>query len=303
VGRLLLVANPAASRFTGSTHRDVVEILSAGYEVATIWPNGPEEARRAASQAAKQGVDVVAAMGGDGIAHRVANGIAGTDTALAVIPAGTTNVVASIIGLPGNPRRAAQHVLGGRIITMPALRVTAEPGEDGDLVLFSAGVGLDADVVATAERDPIRKMGFGPVHYARSALSVLLRDYGRARPTLRVAAPGRRADAVAVFVQLHDRYTDVARIPMRLTTTRNAGITALIVSRVTPAVAARVLTRGLTHRELHRIPGIDVWQGVAGLTVRAEPPARYQADGELLGTAGWVELAPSPRRLLVLTSA
>jgi diacylglycerol kinase family enzyme len=182
------------------------------------------------------------------------------------------------------------------------LQVGAPPARN-DLVLFSAGVGLDADVVALAERDPIRKVGFGALHYARSALSVVLRDYGGALPTLRASTPGRRADAVAVFVQLHDRYTDVARLPMRLTPTRDAGPTALVVERVTARVSARVLARGLTRRDLRRVPGVHVWQGIAGLTVEADPPARFQADGELLGTASRIDVAPSSRRLLVIGSA
>jgi diacylglycerol kinase family enzyme len=241
-------------------------------------------------------------MGGDGIAHRVANGLAGTATALAVVPAGTTNVLAGVLGLTGNPRKAAQRIVRGRPAPLPTLQVSAPPVGD-DLVLFSAGVGLDADIVAVAERDPIRKVGFGVLHYARSAVSVVIRDYGRALPTLRVKAPGRRADAVAVFVQLHDRYTDVARLPLRLTPARGAGLTALVIERLTTAISARLLVRGLTRRNLQRISGVDVWQGIAGLTVEADPPARYQADGELLGAAPRIEIGPSPRRLLVVRSA
>jgi diacylglycerol kinase family enzyme len=299
---LLLVANPVASRFTGATHRDVTEILSVAFDVATVWPNGPQEACEVASAAAAEGVDVVAAMGGDGIAHRIANAVAGTNTALAVIPAGTTNVLARVIGLTANPRRAAQRIAAGPTIELPTLRVVTRPDERDDIALFSAGVGLDADIVALAEKDPIRKVGFGPVHYARSALSVVVREYARAQPTMRIAAPGRRADAVGLFVQLHDRYTDVARLPMRLTPTRGAGLTALVVQRVTAPIAGRVLARGLTRRDLRRLPGVEVWQGIAGLTVDADPPARCQADGELLGTADRIEMSPSNRRLLVIAS-
>lgn len=299
---MLLVANPMASRFTGARYRDVTEILSVAFDVATVWPNGPQEAWEIASAAAAEGVDVVAAMGGDGIAHRIANAVAGTDAALAVIPAGTTNVLARVIGLTANPRRAAERIVAGTTSELPALRVVTHPGETDDIALFSVGVGLDADIVALAEKEPIRKVGLGPVHYARSALSVMVREYARAHPTLRVAAPARRADAVGLFVQVHDRYTDVARLPMRLTPTRSAGLTALVIHRVTAPIAARVVARGLTRRDLNRVPGVEVWQGIAHLTVDADPPARCQADGELLGTADRIEISPSDRRLLVITS-
>jgi diacylglycerol kinase family enzyme len=305
VRRLLLIANPVASGFTASAHRDVVEILSGAFEVATVWPGGPDEACRIAAQAAAEGVHVVAAMGGDGIAHRVANGIVGTATALAVVPAGSTNVLAGILGLSRNPQRAAQRIASGTIVAAPTLRI-GTPGPAGpieDLVLFSAGVGLDADIVARAERDPIRKVGFGPIHYARSTLAVVLKAYQGAFPTLRVSAPGRRSDAVGVFVQIHDRYTDVARLPMRLTPNRGAGLTALVVQRITAPVFSRVLARGLTGRDPGRIPGVDVWPGIDSLTVEADPPARYQADGELLGDATRVDITRSGPRLLVVSGS
>ncbi|MBT8212186.1 MAG: acylglycerol kinase family protein, partial [Acidimicrobiia bacterium] len=89
--RLLLIANPAASGFTGAMHRNVMATLNRDFEVVPIWPDGPAEAAAAARDAATDGFDVVAAMGGDGVVHHVANGIAYSPTALAIIPAGTTN--------------------------------------------------------------------------------------------------------------------------------------------------------------------------------------------------------------------
>ncbi|NIR41978.1 MAG: diacylglycerol kinase family lipid kinase, partial [Actinobacteria bacterium] len=53
-------------------------------------PGGPDEARGVAADAATEGYDVVAAMGGDGIVHQVANGLLGGEAALGIVPAGTT---------------------------------------------------------------------------------------------------------------------------------------------------------------------------------------------------------------------
>ena len=105
--RLTLIANPAASGFTGALHRRVVSILRASYDVTAAWPDSADDARATAHRAASDGVEVVAAMGGDGVAHHVANGLAGSDTAMALVPAGTTNVLARILGLPVNAAKAA----------------------------------------------------------------------------------------------------------------------------------------------------------------------------------------------------
>jgi diacylglycerol kinase family enzyme len=299
--RLVLVANPAASKFTGSLHRDVVEILSASFDVTPVWPNGPEEARLIAARAAGDGVDVVAAMGGDGVAHRVANGLRGSDTALGIVPAGTTNVLARVLGLPRNPRRAAQRLGEDPVRLLPtmALESAASESDAADLVLFSAGAGFDADIVARAEEDPIRKVGFGPLHYARTVAKVMVSEYAGRLPTLRVEADGRQADAVGVFVQLHDRYTEVGPVPLRLTSEVGSGLTALVATKVDIRVGVRVLTRAVTRRDPQRIPGVEVWTGLSRLTVTADPPARHQADGELLGQTSWMAVTRSQQRLLV----
>lgn len=300
--RLVLVANPAASRFTGSLHRDVLEILTGSFDVTQMWPNGPDEARRTAVEAAGDGVDVVVAMGGDGVAHRVANGIAGSDTSLGIVPAGTTNVLARILGLPRNPRRAAQRLVTGtpRLLPTMALESDATSGGSPDLVLFSAGAGFDADIVAKAEEDPIRKVGFGPLHYGRTVAKVVASEYAGRTPTLHVEGDGRRAEAVGVFVQIHDRYTEVGPIPMRLTTESGSGLTALVATRIDLAVGLRMLSRVVTRRDQRRIPGVEVWSGLSRLCVSADPPARHQADGELLGHTGRMTVAGSKRRLLVI---
>ena len=75
--RLLLIANPSASGFTGAALRDVTATLSAGFAVDQEWPDGPEASRHAASKAAVASYDVVAAMGGDGVVHHVTSLLAG----------------------------------------------------------------------------------------------------------------------------------------------------------------------------------------------------------------------------------
>ena len=85
--RLLIIANPAASGFTGASLRAVTHVLRKRFEVDTDWPTSAAGSRAAAAAAAAEGYAVVAAMGGDGVAHQVANGLVHTGTALALIPA------------------------------------------------------------------------------------------------------------------------------------------------------------------------------------------------------------------------
>ncbi len=110
--RVTLIVNPhsgrgAAARVAGtvaSTLRAVAPEL-----VNTVTADAAATSRLAA-QAAQRGDDVLAVLGGDGTAHLAAQAVAGTGTALAVLPSGTGNDLAAALGIPTDPVAAARHV-------------------------------------------------------------------------------------------------------------------------------------------------------------------------------------------------
>ncbi len=104
----VLISNPSASQFTGGLFREVRDELSQSFDLTTQWPTSPLETSRESLKAATSGVDAVFAMGGDGVAHHVANSLVGSGTALGLIPVGTTNVLARILGVPLNPLKASR---------------------------------------------------------------------------------------------------------------------------------------------------------------------------------------------------
>ena len=68
-------------------------------------------ASRLARGAAATGTDVVAVLGGDGTLNEAANGLAGTECALAALPGGSTNVFARTIGLADEPLDATAQLV------------------------------------------------------------------------------------------------------------------------------------------------------------------------------------------------
>lgn len=65
---------------------------------------------RVAAEAVERGDDVLAVLGGDGTAHVAAQAVAGTATALAVLPTGSGNDLATALSIPADPVQAARHI-------------------------------------------------------------------------------------------------------------------------------------------------------------------------------------------------
>ena len=97
-----------------------------------------EELCAAARAAAAAGVERVFVAGGDGTAHAAVNGLAGSDTALGIIPVGNGNDLAGALGLPRDPFQAAGFLLNAPVRRMDLVRA-------GDQVFAGvAGAGFDS---------------------------------------------------------------------------------------------------------------------------------------------------------------
>ncbi len=302
---LLLLANPAASGFTGGVYRDVTRILGDAYDLEVAWPEGGDDARLIAAKAAQRGVEVVAALGGDGVAHVAANGLAGSETSLALIPVGTTNVLARLLNLPSDPVAAAHYVAAQphpRRLPLCHLRGSGREADLDTYAAFSAGAGLDADIVALAELEPYRKYRFGSVHYLRTALTVVAREYRRRPATLQVSDGDRQAEAVAVLFQVHEPYTYFGWVPLSIAPEAPASLAVLVVEHLNLARVPAIVLAAV-RRRLDRVPGMQVWTGVEHFTVHAEPPTAVQADGEALGEVTKLVASHVPRALSVLAPA
>jgi diacylglycerol kinase family enzyme len=295
--RIVVIANPAASQFTGGSHRDVMATLDRVADVASIWPASPVEATEKAREAAEQGVDVVVAMGGDGMVPHVTQGVVGTVASLGVIPVGTTNVFARLMGIPSKPVKAARLLVDHpRVRRVGVATLTLQRGSTETVhhAIFACGFGLDAAVVQRAEREPYRKYRFGSIHYARSALGTALQDFPSRKPHVTVNAGERTALATAAMIQFRVIYTYFGKIPLKLATSAPAPMSVLVVKRLRRRRIPRIAVNVLAGRDLESIPELEVWREVDLFELKADPPVEVQADGETLGMAdgGSVEWAP-----------
>jgi diacylglycerol kinase (ATP) len=152
---------------------------------------GPGTADRIAREAIENGSDLIIAAGGDGTLNEVMNGMVHTAVPLAILPAGTANVLATELGLGRNPAHAAAMIpkLVGRRIAVG--RLDCEGRERHFLSMV--GVGFDAHIVYNLNAS--LKLRFGKGAYWISGFSHAVRRY----PEFEVeSAIGRRMCSFAL---------------------------------------------------------------------------------------------------------
>ncbi|MCC7019017.1 MAG: hypothetical protein IT332_04650 [Ardenticatenales bacterium] len=183
-----VIANPSAGRGgrRAALEAAVERWRRRGWSVAWHWTGGPGDAAALARTAAADGIEVVAVAGGDGTVNEVANGLAGSATALAVLPSGTANVLAAQLGLVRWPSplrtpdlSAAADSLAAGVIRRVDLGLAEPAGRPGRYFLLWAGVGLDAAVAAAIEGPgrPLKER-FGALGFAWVALRSAMRARG-----------------------------------------------------------------------------------------------------------------------------
>lgn len=154
------------------TRRPLVEeaLAEAGWP-APVWiPTTAEDPGAGqARRAVEDGAQVVFVSGGDGTVRACIEGLAGTDVALAVLPAGTGNLLATNLGVPEDPAAGVRLAIEGG-------RRRIDVGDvDGQAFAVMAGMGFDAALLDDASTT--LKARLGPVAYVLSALGHL-RDRG-----------------------------------------------------------------------------------------------------------------------------
>ena len=162
-----IVLNPAAGSTDFHLHlSQAVEYLEAcGWQVDQQRTRSRGDGIDLAREAADAGYDVVIAVGGDGTINEVVNGLAGSQTALGVIPAGTANVYAADVGIPiWSPLRpmavrdAAKIMENGQRWVIDLGKVKFSNSQQRYFLMW-CGVGLDAAVTREVTSDQTRRLG------------------------------------------------------------------------------------------------------------------------------------------------
>jgi YegS/Rv2252/BmrU family lipid kinase len=118
-----------------------------GLDGDIVVTSAPRDAVRLAREAAGRGAPLVVAVGGDGTAHEVVNGLAGSDTAFGLIPVGTGNDLALALGVPSDPEAALDLVAGAAERSIDLGRF-----DEDSWFVNSLGLGFEAQVTLESRK-------------------------------------------------------------------------------------------------------------------------------------------------------
>ncbi len=163
--KALLLYNPAAGRFPLSRKR-LASILEKLLVMGISAEAHPTLENQNGTVLPLAGKDMLILYGGDGTIHQVLPAVLNSGVRLAVLPAGTANVLAKELGIPRNPERALRLIAAGRTrhIHIGEAR-TAQRGEPRYFHLM-AGVGLDAYVISRTNPRLKRTLGWASYWWA-----------------------------------------------------------------------------------------------------------------------------------------
>lgn len=300
VVKLLFIVNALASSVTARGQVVIRKALSADHEVDMVETSRRGHATRLARGAAAQSADVVVVLGGDGTVNEAATGLAGTDTALAALPGGSTNVFARTIGLPNDPIEATAALL--EALDRGSIERVGLGSVDGRFFCFHTGIGFDAAVVEQVERRASLKRYAGHPLFAYAGLTTWLRHYDRSRPRFAVEfEDGSTVEDGYFTIALNTNpYTFVGNRPFDLapeaTLDRALAVITMRTLDAMPFVA--MIASGLGYgRSLRNNRHIDYRTDVESFRIRSYSPVPYQVDGDHLGDAEGLAFRHEPEAL------
>lgn len=307
---VLLVTNPAARRTKPHLTRWVADRLSDVAKVTVVATTHRHHASDLARQAATEQVDAVVALGGDGTVNEVLQGLAGTRTGLAVLPGGSTNVYARILGLP-------RSLTGATSILYQALKENRHRdvpvGRANDRwFAWCAGFGYDADVVREVEWHPRMKRHLGQMSFIahgvrarqRADQARIMVEAGPARPKGRQRSALKRAEVKgAAVVCKADPYTFFGPIPSRMCpeATLEQGLDLTALTDLSTLALLKTMRKALSGRDVRDLPWVSGWHDREWFELEADRPLPVHTDGDPAGTTTSlrVEVVPDAVRLVI----
>jgi diacylglycerol kinase family enzyme len=289
--RVAVIVNPIK---VPDTFRRTVEAALTGrdHDVALWLETTEDDAGVAmARQAIEEAVDLVVVAGGDGTVRVVCAELAGTDISVAVLPAGTGNLLARNLGVSLDLEIALTELLGGNERRIDSVLIEGDQ-LSSDRFVVMAGLGLDAAIIADAPDELKKRVGWAA--YVVSTLKNLNHPFVRVEIVVDDQPPVRRRARTVVIGNVG---TLQANIPLLPDAQPDDGlIDAVILSprRIShwPRVVLSLVIKSLHEQHVQRFTGKKI-------QITAETSVRRQLDGDTVSDGRVLTASVDPSALIV----
>jgi len=303
--RMLVIVNPYATTVSDRLRNLVVYALQGRYDVTAVDTSHRNHATELAREAALEDFDVVVAFGGDGTLNEAANGLAGSGTPLTMLPGGATNVFAKLLGIPGDIVDATEYLL--RLADQWQPREIDLAQVNDRLFTFSAGLGLDASVVARVDSHPKLKTRYGASYFTYAAITTFLGNYVVKPPALIAElADGTTFNGATAIIQNAEIFTYFNDRPLKVATgadLQSGDLAGVVLKRTTPTIMPSIIARVFLEKlEVTKSRAIDGFSAADGVVVGAagDPPDALQVGGANNGDVHEARFGVRPRALTVI---
>ena len=295
--RAVLIVNPNATSTTPAGRDLLAHALESRVKLTVVQTAHRGHAIELGHWAARDGVDVIIVHGGDGTVNEVVNGVldevgpgadGGSAPAIGVVPGGSANVFARALGISPDPIEATNQLIDllSEHRRNGAWRRIGLVNCGERWCVFTAGMGVDGDVVAAveAQRAKGRKVTAG--RYIRVAIREVLASIGK-DPTLTLQLPDR--DPVSgvhfVFVSNASPWTYANSRPVwtNPTTTFETGLGVFATTSMNAWANLRLARRMLSQRAEIKGRHLIREDDLPWLRVTSSAPITCQIDGDYVG--------------------
>lgn len=295
--RVLVVLNPSSGKGEAAVVDPAIAsaLEEMGADLVELRPTeGPDDARAWGAAAAAEGFDLLVAGGGDGTLAALAAGVldAGHRLPIGILPMGTANGMARVLGIPMQTKEAIKVLNEGRVVEVDAIRVRSHDA----VSLVFCGAGLDARINRDAQGGG-GKSRMGMLAYVGAALANLRAPRNH---DLSITLDGERIQHLKGHTVSAFNATRLSVLGMGLgpDAQPHDGLVDVVVMRSTGfwrnlLKVLRLINRATSHLEL---------QPVRRLRIDAVPPLPVQIDGDVVGQTP-LEFEVEPAALRLIASA
>jgi diacylglycerol kinase family enzyme len=281
--RAAVILNPIKVPDPDEFRRIVDEALTARGFDDSLWLETTEDdaGHTMAKRAIEEAVDLVVVAGGDGTVRVVCAELARTAIPVAVLPAGTGNLLARNLGIPLDLDTALSRLLDGRDHRIDSVRVDGDQ-LDTDLFVVMAGLGLDAAIIGDAPDQLKKHVGWAA--YVVSTLKNLNHPFVRVEIVIDDQPPVVRRARTVVIGNVGTLQANIPLLPDALPDDGLIDAVVLAPRRLShwPRLALSLVLKSVQEgRNIERYRGKRI-QVTAARTVRRQLDGDTIEDGRTL---------------------